>query len=394
MLDDVDLLKPVVDVSTDGAAQLGDAVEAVCAGLAGSELLTIVLNDPQRDTDSPAVLERLTNALGGARCRGLIAAGTHRFDAARRQRFQRRLGEALAFEAFAWHDCRSEELATLAGEHPWRCHPWLADGDAPVLAIGSAEPHYFAGITGAHKTVTVGCAAFGDIEANHAAALSAGASPGRLAGNPVHDGVAAMLRTLQARREVLAINLLQVAGRILAAAAGPPLKALEEIAPAVRSTYFVTIPSPADALLLEVTGALGESFYQADKAIKNNEGAVRDGGALVLEAPCRDGIGQDDFLHLLRSCPTHAAAAAEVQRRGYRLGDHKAVKLRCLTDARGVRVFVVGDGLTDADARLLGFEKSASAEDALAAAGIDPARDAVCRVADAGNTCVTVAQGL
>lgn len=390
MLDNVAMLKPTPPAGGAGPGGLDAAVGAILPELAGGESLTIVLNDPQRETDSAAVLERLRPALAGAACRALIATGTHRFAPDRRESFAARIRAALPFEQVAWHDCRSEDLAPLPGEHPWRCHPWLAEGDQPVLAIGSAEPHYFAGITGAHKTVTIGSAAFADIESNHAGALSPRSRPGRLDGNPVHDGVAAMVRALQARRRVLAVNLLQAGGRILAASAGAPLDALEAIAPAVRATYLVALPAPADALLLEVTGVLGESFYQADKGIKNNEWAVRDGGTLVLLAACPDGIGQRHFLDLLRACPTHAAAVAEVGRRGYRLGDHKAVKLRYLTDSRRVRVFVVSEGLTGADAGVLGFEKAPTAEAALSAAGIDPGRDAVYRVADAGNTCVTV----
>ena len=43
--------------------------------------------------------------------------------------------------------------------------------------------------------------------------------------------------------------------------------------------------------------------------------------------------------------------------------------------------------------RLLGFTGAANVEAALAAAGLDPDRHAIYRVADAANTCVTVAGG-
>jgi len=238
--------------------------------------------------------------------------------------------------------------------------------------------------------VTVGCAARDDVQANHANALSKDSRPGRLAGNPVHDGIAGTVASLEARRPLAAINLLQLEGRILSAAAGTPLEALERIAPAVRSTYFRGIPSPADALVLATEGVLGGSFYQADKAIKNNEWAVRDGGCLVLLAPCPEGIGQDHFMSLLRECGDYASAVAQVARRGYLLGDHKAVKLRYLTDVRGVRVFIVSAGISRAEAEVMGMAKADDVEAALAAGGIDPGRQKVYRVADAANTCVTV----
>jgi nickel-dependent lactate racemase len=281
-------------------------------------------------------------------------------------------------------------LAEVHGPAPWRCHPWLLDDNASVLAIGSCEPHYFAGITGAHKTATIGCAAHESIQANHAGALSDQARPCQLAGNPVHEGIAAMVGGLTARRDLVAVNLLQLGRRVLAAAAGGPLEALDRLAEAVRQAYVCTIDRPADALVLEVPGVLGRSFYQADKAIKNNEWSVRDGGCLVLVAACPDGVGQDDFLRLLRPCRSYDAIAESLRRQGYRLGDHKAVRLRYLTDHRGVRVAVVSDGLRRPDADLLGLVKAESPPAALEAAGIDPQSDRVYHVADAGHTCLVV----
>jgi len=367
---------------TDGAASLAAAIDATVADLAG-EAVTVVLNDPQRGTRSSAVLGRLAGALESMRA--LIATGAHRFPAGRREAFQAGLGRR--FDEVAWHDCRSDELVDIGG---WRGHPWLLDESRAVLAIGSCEPHYFAGITGAHKTLTIGCARFADIEANHAGALSPEARPCRLAGNPVHDGVAAMVRSLSARRPVRAINLLQVGDEIISAAAGEPLAALAALAQAVEKTYVCRLERPAEALVLKVDGVLGRSFYQADKAVKNSEWAVRDGGCIVLAADCPDGVGQDAFMDLLREHETYDRALATVEARGYRLGDHKALKLRYLTDRRRVRVFVVSDGLSSGDAEILGFAKADTIARALPAAGVASSAN-VYYISDAANTCVVTA---
>ncbi len=374
----------------DGEAALAAAVGRAAGALGDCRALTVVLNDPQRETQSPVVLARLAEVIGGVRARALVATGTHRFDADRRRPFEAALAAAMPFEEIAWHDCRSPGLAPVVAGPSWRCHPWLLDESHALLAIGSCEPHYFAGITGAHKTVSIGCAAFEDIERNHAGALSPESRPCRLAGNPVHEGVAAMVEQLTGRRQVCAVDLLQVGGRIVSAAAGGPLEALAALAADVRRAYVCAIAEPADALVVSVDGALARSFYQADKAIKNSECAVRDGGAIVLRAACDDGIGQDAFTELLRRCRTYGSAREAVAGRGYRLGDHKGLKLRRLTDERGVRVVAVSRGLTAADAQVLGFSRADSAEEALAAIGISPSTDKVYEVIDAANTCVVV----
>jgi nickel-dependent lactate racemase len=351
--------------------------------------LTVVLNDPQRHTDSRAVLSCLSRHVAFEGLRILVATGTHRFGPQETSAFAKSLGGGMHTNSLAWHDCRAGDLVSVGGI--WRGHPWLLE-ETPVLAVGSVEPHYFAGFTGTHKTCTIGCAAFDDIQSNHAHALSADSRPCRLDGNPVHEGVAEMLAALEGLRPIAAINVVQIGARIVAAVGGSCLGTLEVLRPSAADAFVRTIPEPADALVLEVAGPLGQSFYQADKGIKNSESAVRDGGCMVLVAPCRQGIGQDAFVDLLREASGYESAMAILKRRGYRLGDHKAVRLRRLTDprCRNVRIFVVSHGLSDDDARLLGMTRTPTVQAALGAAGVDGGRDRVYRVRDAGNLCVRV----
>ena len=72
-------------------------------------------------------------------------------------------------------------------------------------------------------------------------------------------------------REVQAVNLLQVGGRIVSAAAGGPREALAALAATGRATYVCAIDRPAEAMVLSGDGGLGASFNQADKAVKNSE---------------------------------------------------------------------------------------------------------------------------
>ena len=371
----------------EAAHILRSAVKQALGPLAGSRL-TVLVNDPQRHTASRQVLEEICRHVRPGQVRLLVATGSHTFGRNVRRDFGARLRSRMHLADVAWHDARSKALVPV-GPGGWRAHPWLLE-DTDLLAIGSVEPHYFAGFTGAHKTCTIGCAAYEDIEANHAAAMSDQCRPCVLGGNPAHEGIAGMVDALESVRPVGAVNVVQTADRILAAAGGGPLDALGALTGAAESAFVRSVGPPADAVVAEVTGPLGRSFYQADKGIKNNEWAVRDRGCLVLAAGCEDGIGQGRFVELLREAATHEQALALVSARGYRLGDHKAVRLRYLTDpaCRGVRLFLVTQGLTDEDAAVLGASPAATTDEALRAAGVDPDRDDVIRVRDAGNTCV------
>jgi nickel-dependent lactate racemase len=353
--------------------------------------LTVVVNDPQRQTATASVLRRIACHIPPGRTTLLVATGTHRFATATRDRFLAGLAEDRRYQGCLWHDALGRDLTTFASDDfAWAGHRRLLD--RPVLAVGSVEPHYFAGFTGAHKTLTIGCASRVDVERNHAHALSSDARPCRMEGNPVFEGIARMYRALAPGRGLRAINLLQAGPEVLLASAGEAMASLGRLVEHVEARLVRWLDRPADAVVARVAGPLGDSFYQADKGIKNTQWGVRDGGVLVLEAPCGEGVGQDAFLSLLRRGPSHARALDQIGRAGYRLGDHKAVALRNLTDParRGVHLQLVTPGLDEATAKLLGGTLAPDVETALARAGMDPDGSGVIRVEDAGNVVLRI----
>jgi hypothetical protein len=179
---------------------------------------------------------------------------------------------------------------------------------------------------------------------------------------------------------------------VVALTAGHPLEALVEGLAVVRGCFSAQIEEEADLVVAQVGPPLDRDFYQADKGIKNTESAVRAGGVLLVEAECRGGVGIDHFVALLRAAPTAAAARDIVESRGYRLGDHKAVRLRCLTDERGVHVGLVSRGVPMDLADVLGIrifpDRETAAAWARALLGDDATRAVV--VHDAGNVALEV----
>lgn len=340
------------------------------AAAAAGEPVLLMVNDSHRATltrEALAALARWAPRQSPApRFRVIVATGTHRFSRAERESFEAAelRSAGLAIERIVWHDALDDTvLSPLAGV---RMHTDVV-AHRFLLPIGSVEPHYFAGATGPHKTLTIGCLAHADIERNHARALDPASEILRLAGNPVHDGVADMVRALQAAgKRVCAVGEVLCGQALVRALVGEPLDVTERLLPDVRKTYVQFVDRPADVVRLRVPMPLGRSLYQADKALKNNHRAVRDGGGMILEAACPDGVGNDAFLSLLRRAADHAAAVRLVDQEGYRLGDHKAVKLRHLTDPaqRGVHVALVAGHIAEPDARAAGMRPCADADEA------------------------------
>lgn len=387
-----------------GAATV-EALEA--AGLANfareaaaeGRSLTLVVNDDHRFTDTAsflgAVVAVLDRRLGAERLpplRVLVAAGSHQSTSEERQRHQAAMfgDHAARIAEVAWHDARSEaDLRTLGNTS---LHAWMAEGGF-YLACGSMEPHYFAGITGAHKTLTVGVMSLESLRNNHEHALSPSARPLRLDGNPVHVGIVDALADLEdSGARLLALNQVLVDGSVVAVFAGHPLEALVQGLAVVRECFSAELDDEVDVVVAEMEAPLNRDLYQAEKGIKNTEFAVRSGGVLLLEAQCPGGVGIDHFVELLREAPTAEDARALVESRGYRLGDHKAVRLRCLTDERDVHVGLISKGIADGLGEVLGMRVFADRQSAAAWALEQLGGDATHAVVvhDAGNVALAV----
>ncbi len=387
-----------IDASCDSDALLREAFSAnsdfetaMVEAEKDDQPVLIIVNDSHRSTRTRetllAIAQWLNERKMSRRFRLLVATGTHVIADDEKQAFERDTfsDTGLTLKEIQWHDSRDDGY--LVAFKDWHIHPWLAQSTT-IIAIGSVEPHYFAGLTGAHKTVTIGCMGMADIQQNHAHALSPHSDVLRLDGNPVFDGAAKVVRALQnAGKRIVAVNQIVCGEHILFVAVGDPIDTLYELLPKVEEIYVHKLDAPVDCLELRVPLPLGRSMYQADKALKNNHLAVRDGGGIILDAPCPDSIGDDAFINLLRRCESYAQAVLTVEQDGYKLGDHKAVKLRHLTDpkSRGVRVAIVTHHISDGDAQVLGMRRfdDVSSARAWLAEVVNPA-DKYLAIEDAG----------
>ncbi len=253
---------------------------------------------------------------------------------------------------------------------PIRIHHRVARADL-VLATGVVEPHQYAGYSGGRKTVAVGCAGAATISVLHGLAFleHPGTRLGSLVGNPVHAALEAIARRVG---PAFVLNVaLDGEGGLLEAAAGPPGAVLERLAARLAPRTWVPVGrEPFDAVIAGVGAPKDANLYQASRALTylvfSPEPAVREGGWVVLPAPCPEGAGRGpgeaEFLAAMRAGQDPDAVVAGLRRRGFGAGGQRAFMVaRAL---QRVRALVVASE-TPEIARDCGMATADSAEEAV-----------------------------
>jgi len=171
-----------------------------------------------------------------------------------------------------------------------------------VVTIGGIGFHYFAGFTGGRKSICPGLASTKTIEATHLLALDGqtggrreGVRTGLLEGNAVHEECE-YVTTLVAPR--FAVNtIVDESKRVVRVYAGD-WKAAHGIAcHDYLESHSLPIHERRDVVIAGCGGFPYDiNLIQAHKALEMAAHACRDGGAIVLLAECRDGLGRTNFL--------------------------------------------------------------------------------------------------
>lgn len=175
----------------------------------------------------------------------------------------------------------------------------LSEKDA-LLSIGAVELHQYAGYSGGHKGVAVGCGARNTLDALHHRDLvtAGGVEIGRLEGNPFRELVDLLGEAARCRWA-----LVQTAGGWLA---GEPRWVLQRAAASLDC--WEEHPERYPAMILDVPVRKAVNFYQASRAATyvglSPAPPLQEGATLYLEAPCPEGMGTGSgeraFAELLR----------------------------------------------------------------------------------------------
>ncbi|HEY3354221.1 MAG TPA: nickel-dependent lactate racemase [Polyangia bacterium] len=290
------------------------AVAAVARGPRAARLgrpgqrAAIVVSDVTRLMPNSLVLApilALLEARGVRRQDTTIIIGTGLHRPSREGERVRILGARLAARCRVV-DHAARDPATLApagrtasGAPLALCRDYLA-ADVRVLT-GFVEPHLFAGFSGGGKAVLPGIAGAEAILRNHDARMLAHprATWCEAAGNPIFDEMrAAALATdpafivnvtLDERRRLTGVFAGELAAAHDAAIAAARRQAERPLARRADLVVVTNMGYPADLLL-----------YQAVKGLSVAARACADGGAIVLCAECREGLGSPEYVAMLR----------------------------------------------------------------------------------------------
>jgi nickel-dependent lactate racemase len=302
--------------------------------LSDRQRLLVVVNDHTRATPSREVLKHLP--LNEKDVTTIIAGGTHRQPDAKE--IKRIIGDSVPLYGgrVVIHNSRDRGSLKAMGktskgtELSFNQLVFGADG---IVAVGSVEPHYFAGYTGGRKFLLPALAGYDSIVMNHSLAVEESARVLALDGNPVHEDLMEALDNFGRFDDIFSIQLvLNDEHQVSYASAGQIVESFNRAVEYANQIYVPTIPKRADIVISVNTSPLDIDLYQSQKAIDNVKLSVNKGGIIILVSSCREGIGDKSFYEMLTS-------NADLSMKARQFGCHKAVKLRNVL--RDVTVFAV-----------------------------------------------------
>ena len=275
----------------------------------GKQNIVIIASDHTRPVPSkliiPPMLRQIREGNPHADITILIATGCHR-GTTKAELIDKFGAEIVEKETIYIHDCDEREKLVNIGTLPsgGECEINTIAMNADLLiAEGFIEPHFFAGFSGARKSVLPGVAGRSTVLANHCSEFidHPNARTGILEGNPIHED---MLWAARKAKLAYIVNVvLNEEKEVIHAVAGAPEQAHAKGVEFLSSLCGVEAV-PADVVITTNGGyPLDQNVYQAVKGMTAAEATVKEGGIIIMLAKSNDGIGGDHFYHQLADEP-------------------------------------------------------------------------------------------
>ncbi len=309
---------------------VGEALDHPAAGPAledlarGRRSVTVLVPDATRKASLPLVLplvlERLDRA--GVPTRGitvLVACGTH--PPADPASLATLIGPHPLEVGVVQHDARDDSLlvtvGTLPSGLPLRLNRAAVDAEL-LLAVSTVQHHYFAGFGGGPKLVFPGVAGYEETRRNHSRVIDLSSKPprrnpacepGRIAGNPVAEEIAAAARV---KSPDFALLLVGGEDGKPAWAAGGPLDVTFPRACKKAREWFEVDAGTFSKLVVSAGGfPTDNTLIQAHKALDAACRFAAPGAEVLFVASCEGGAGSPAMEPFLAE-PTVAAIVARL----------------------------------------------------------------------------------
>ena len=274
----------------------------------GKKKVVLIASDHTRPVPSkvivPPMLREIRKGNPDADITILISTGCHR--GTTKEELIGKFGEEIvAKEKIVVHDCDKSPLVhigTLPSGGDLIINQLVVDADL-VCAEGFIEPHFFAGFSGARKSILPGIASRTTVMANHCSEFIADphARTGLLSGNPIHKDMVWAAR--RAKLAFICNVVINAEKKAIFAVAGDMEKA-HEAGCAFLSSLCKVEARPADIVLTTNGGyPLDQNIYQAVKGMTAAEATVRPGGVIIMMAKSDDGHGGEHFYHQMADEP-------------------------------------------------------------------------------------------
>ncbi len=268
--------------------------------------VVIVVNDHTRPVPNELLLTPILSALHRlgipeSRIHILVATGGHRPSTP--EEITLFLGKHIAKNYpilihDAWDENAHITVGTFPDGSPIRIERRYVEAEGKIT-IGLIEPHLMAGFSGGRKVVCPGLADVETLKCVHSPELldHPNASPGILAGNPVHEYC--LLAEKFAGCDFSLSVVLDDHRRILGVFSGHPLHSFLAGCQYVSEFASAPVPYPADLTITSSAGhPLDTTFYQAIKGLVAPLPILRQDGFIALAASLSEGLGSPHFVEI------------------------------------------------------------------------------------------------
>ena len=260
------------------------------------------------------------------------------------------------------HDPDADDLVhigtTSRGTEVW-INPLVAEA-ALIIAIGTSNPHYFAGYGGGAKLILPGVCGRDTVRQNHVWVRDPNTVVGIMEGNPIWED---MLEAARLARLTMKFDTVVNAAKEIYALFGGEVEAQQKAAVEVlKEVYGVAVPAMADVTIAS-SYPLETNLVQSGKAILTADVVTKPGGTIVLVSACSDGPGPMIY-ETLSQHPSEQEVIEWIDcGEANTSSGPMAARLRALVASK--RLVVVTDGLSEQQLADMEFGFAPSVEQAI-----------------------------